>query len=180
MIKIGFWKNNAGTEEGRNEVNSFHGSMDDAETKCIIKYIEASEKGMGYMGWASCRACGDRLGSRDMSTPDGKFMFPQGYEHYILKHYVRPPEEFIRAATEWLNGGLGDQQRWLNDEEVKAYNSRHLLPPPGAEAVEQWAKWLCTERDKLAHARGTLYTIQQSRKEELEELDSILDYTKGK
>ncbi|MHA2280208.1 MAG: hypothetical protein ACXAC5_04985 [Promethearchaeota archaeon] len=77
---------------------------------------------------------------------------------------------------------MSDWKRWLSGEELKSYQCRGLLPPPGAEVVEQWAKWLCIEREKLAKARGLLYNLKFSEElheEELKELDKILGYTKG-
>lgn len=38
------------------------------------------------MGWADCRICGTKLGSRDM-TAFG-FVWPEKAEHYLLAHHV--------------------------------------------------------------------------------------------
>lgn len=99
--KIGFWKNDSNTEEGRKEVEAAQGSITDEERKAIVSYIESSKMSVGYMGWANCRVCGERLGALDMRTPDNNFVFPERYEHYITEHNVRPPEDFIKAAIVW-------------------------------------------------------------------------------
>ena len=75
-----------------------------------------------------------------------------------------------------------DLLKRLTAEEKKSYNCRHLLPEPGAEVVEQWAKWLCEERGKLAKARGLLYSLkfgEELHEEELKVLDELLGYTKS-
>jgi hypothetical protein len=98
---IGFWKNPSGTEDGRKEVEAAKSEMSFAELYGVLSYIKASKKGLGYMGWASCRSCGEHLGSFDMLTPDNNFVFPEMYEHYIVEHGVRPPENFMKAAAKW-------------------------------------------------------------------------------
>lgn len=71
-----------------------------------------------------------------------------------------------------------DWQRWLDDDEAKSYQCRHLLPAPGPEVVAKWAKWLCEEREKLALARGMLYSVKFGDYTE-EELESVLKETEG-
>jgi len=41
---------------------------------------------MGYMGWADCRICGERLGTRDLFGHG--FVWPEKAEHYVLVHGV--------------------------------------------------------------------------------------------
>lgn len=46
---------------------------------------------MGYMGFASCRMCGRRLGTRDLGTSGGwndGYMWPESAEHYVLEHRI--------------------------------------------------------------------------------------------
>ena len=41
---------------------------------------------MGYMGWADCRICGERLGTRDFFGHG--FVWPEKADHYALVHRV--------------------------------------------------------------------------------------------
>lgn len=41
---------------------------------------------MGYMGWADCRICGERLGTRDFFGHG--FIWPEKADHYVLSHKV--------------------------------------------------------------------------------------------
>lgn len=41
---------------------------------------------MSYMGWADCRICGERLGTRDLFGHG--FVWPEKAEHYVLRHKV--------------------------------------------------------------------------------------------
>ena len=45
---------------------------------------------MGYMGWADCRICGERLGTRDFFGHG--FVWPEKADHYVLVHDVWTPE----------------------------------------------------------------------------------------
>jgi len=97
------------------------------------------------------------------------------------------PSSYLRKHIAKLTGKLPrkpgeDQTRWLVGEERKAFNCRNLLPAPGPEVVEQWAKWLCDEREKLAKARGFLYSFkfgEEVNEEEVKELDELLGYQEG-
>lgn len=41
---------------------------------------------MSYMGWADCRICGERLGTRDLFGHG--FVWPEKADHYVLVHKV--------------------------------------------------------------------------------------------
>ena len=45
---------------------------------------------MSYMGWADCRMCADRLGTRDFFGHG--FVWPEKADHYVLRHSVWTPE----------------------------------------------------------------------------------------
>lgn len=105
--KVGFWTNPA-NESGYNEVvraweESQRRPMSTAEYKAVLSYIEQSKAKTHYFGFAICRGCGCELGHSDMISPDGLFLFPEKYEHYIIKHQIVPPNNFIRAAMEYIS-----------------------------------------------------------------------------
>lgn len=45
---------------------------------------------MNYMGWAVCRICGKRLGTRDFAAHG--FVWPEKADHYLVAHQVWTPE----------------------------------------------------------------------------------------
>lgn len=53
---------------------------------------------MSYMGWADCRICGERLGTRDLFGHG--FVWPEKADHYVLVHGVWTTEcdEMLAAA----------------------------------------------------------------------------------
>lgn len=55
-----------------------------------VSLLRAGRTHVPYKGWADCRICGKRLGSRDLR--DGAFLWPEKAEHYVLGHAVWTPE----------------------------------------------------------------------------------------
>lgn len=55
---------------------------------------------MGYLGWADCRICGERLGTRDCFGYG--FVWPEKAEHYVLNHHVWTPgcDELLAAVRQ--------------------------------------------------------------------------------
>jgi hypothetical protein len=106
--RMGFWKldswDSEDAEDARDaEVREKCGIMTDRETVACLAYMEAASTTASYMGWATCRVkdCGTQLGTSDMLTPDGRWVFPERWDHYILAHGVRPDEAFIQDALVW-------------------------------------------------------------------------------
>lgn len=103
---IGFWEapgRLAAAEIGR-LVDAGWAARDGEERDTVLRYLRAGAclgEGHQYKGFARCRLCKQALGSHDMVTPDGKWLFPEGHEHYITEHGVRPRDDFVLAAVAW-------------------------------------------------------------------------------
>ncbi len=63
------------------------------ERDVVARYLDAGEEVNSYRGWSNCRICGKHNGSTDLG--DAKYLWPQGFGHYVRDHSVRPPREFI-------------------------------------------------------------------------------------
>jgi hypothetical protein len=63
------------------------------ELQVVAAYIAKQPAVEHWRGYSACRLCGEVLGSTCLS--DGKFIFPEKFEHYLLAHKVRPPQAFI-------------------------------------------------------------------------------------
>jgi hypothetical protein len=63
----------------------------------IIAYLKGGLPIAHYLGYSSCRfKCGideHELGSADLS--DGEWVWPEGLFHYVEKHNVKLPDEFV-------------------------------------------------------------------------------------
>jgi hypothetical protein len=101
ITSVGFWNSPSRRDGGIQEVEAAKGELSNDECDAVLAFIKGSGINMAYRGMARCRACDEMLGSCRMLTPDAAFVFPQLYEHYIVEHGVRPPQEFIDAAKKW-------------------------------------------------------------------------------
>jgi hypothetical protein len=59
----------------------------------IINYLNSGKFKTGYFGWSNCRICKCRNGGTELT--DGVWYWPVGLAHYVEKHNVKLPDEFI-------------------------------------------------------------------------------------
>ena len=81
----------------------YPGKMTEEEKQIVLKYMKASTEEAAYMGFAMSRIEKDKiLGTKDMKTPDGKWIFPEQWDsHYVEKYDIAPPRDFIDDALKW-------------------------------------------------------------------------------
>jgi len=60
----------------------------------VIEYLKAGRPCNHYRGYSGCRICGEILGTYEKT--DGVWCWPDKLEHYVEKHNVVLPEEFIK------------------------------------------------------------------------------------
>ena len=69
------------------------------ERAYVLRHLRGGVMWEGWMGPSWCRfgctrdADDVHLGSRDLT--DGVYVWPEGFAHYVERHSVRPPQEFI-------------------------------------------------------------------------------------
>jgi len=68
-------------------------SWDADERAMVLGYLRSCPDVEYWRGWSMCRLCSADLGSTDKG--DGIYMWPDGFDHYVEAHGVRPPKEFI-------------------------------------------------------------------------------------
>lgn len=78
-------------------------SWDEKERKMVVDYLKSRSKSgpkilIRWRGWSNCRICGCHNGSTCVG--DDKFIWPDGFAHYIEEHGVRPPREFVDHVKE--------------------------------------------------------------------------------
>lgn len=90
---IGFWRSD--TEytlpDAANYVDE---AWDPVERARVVAHLRAAPEVEYWKGSSICRLCNlHPLGSTDQC--DGTYLWPAGFAHYVEKHAVRPPEEFL-------------------------------------------------------------------------------------
>ena len=99
--KIGFWAPPDEYPDVQKEAGNPWGKDNPLQLGAAVWHLTGAGKAVvHYKGMAQCRLCGKSLGSADMS--DGAYCWPEGYEHYLMEHGVKPPDDFL-AHVERLN-----------------------------------------------------------------------------
>ena len=64
----------------------------------IIRYLRNGAEHIQFRGWSYCRIGCWRsiLGTKDLT--DGVWVWPEGLAHYVARHGVRLPDEFVAHA----------------------------------------------------------------------------------
>lgn len=98
LIPIGYWYEVSPCVAGPDPKDFVDASWDVEERKAVLGYLRAGRVETQWRGPSWCRmskGCDVRqMGSADLT--DGVYVWPQGYAHYIEKHDVKPPPEFVR------------------------------------------------------------------------------------
>ena len=81
----------------QNFVDTF---WDAKEREAVVQYLRMGSVGTRWMGYSYCRFnCGiSDAEMGDGTMTDGTYVWPEGFAHYVEKHGVRPPEEFVAHA----------------------------------------------------------------------------------
>lgn len=93
---IGYW-----SERYENGVTPAFlcGVIDKASRDKIVAYLKNGIRGTEFLGYARCRfecelSNTKALGNTDMT--DGQWMWPEGLSHYVEKHNLLLPPEFLK------------------------------------------------------------------------------------
>lgn len=97
LIRIGYWSSD--DSDSWPDVRSFvDTSWADDERQRVIAHLRRGLLARPYMGFSTCRLCGERNGSAELT--DGKFIWPEGLVHYVEAHGVRLPVRFLESIDE--------------------------------------------------------------------------------
>ena len=66
-----------------------------------LRIIESTSAYTDWMGFSRCRLCGRDNGASDFRA--GQWVWPEGYQHYIADHDVRPSREFEEFVLKRLS-----------------------------------------------------------------------------
>lgn len=77
-----------------------------AERELLVAYLRKGHRCRGYLGFSACRfdcpETNGALGCRELT--DGEWVWPEGLPHYVERHDVMLPEEFVASASarQWV------------------------------------------------------------------------------
>jgi hypothetical protein len=112
----------------------------------IVRYLRAGHLLWGFLGNSTCRFdCGinrHACGTGSCERTDGEWAWPDGLAHYVERHAVRLPDEFVETmeARDWLVPGHGAVPAELADLIESLGGDR----PPRTDIADDltfWQSW---------------------------------------
>ena len=98
---------------------------------CGLGFVESYEH-----GYATCRLCGasgPEMGN--CSLTDGKYVWPEGYGHYVSYHGVLPPKDFLSHALEKLEA---QREAHGPGRPRMVWDYVASVPQPAPPAIQNW------------------------------------------
>jgi hypothetical protein len=97
LVRLGYWFGDQ--SPGWPDVRAFIDADWDADERAdVVSYLGRGLVARRYLGFSSCRICGQAVGSLELS--DGVFIWPEGLAHYASEHSVRLPLRFVEHVAE--------------------------------------------------------------------------------
>lgn len=108
---IGYWVNEQHPEYP-DPADYVDPSWDADDRHQLWWYLPGGTYGPAYMGYSTCRLCGQQNGSGEFS--DDTFAWPEGLAHYVQDHHVRLPKDFVDHALRRMQSleELGRDTAW--------------------------------------------------------------------
>lgn len=95
----------------------------------LVGYIKQGVPCIEWRGWSTCRICKEHLGTYCLT--DGIWIWPEKLDHYIEKHNIILPDEFIQFAK---------NNNWKILKAVSKEFGHGLLAPYADDFWKEWCK----------------------------------------
>jgi hypothetical protein len=96
---VGYWKRE-GFEHLPDPRSYVDAAWDESEKRAVLKHLSGGRIQKPHLRSQICTMCGGAFGADDMT--DGTWSWQEDLTHYIVTHFVRPDQRFIR----WTLGRL--------------------------------------------------------------------------
>ena len=97
-LYLGYWSRGLFDASGLpNPKNFVDDKWDAAERAWVVQRLKAFTPFVQWRGYSGCRfGCKSHveMGTKCV-TADGTWVWPEGFAHYVERHGVRPPQEFV-------------------------------------------------------------------------------------
>jgi len=96
LIAIGYWcdwNDNYAMDLLPDPRRYVDATWEHAERDGVVLYLQRAQEAHRWRGMSLCRFCRKYNGSACQA--DDKYVWPEGFAHYIEAHSVRPPQIFI-------------------------------------------------------------------------------------
>jgi hypothetical protein len=92
---IGYWRSDH-TLDWPNVADFVDPDWDEDSRRLTIDYLQSGALARRFWGVSYCRLCGAENGHAELT--DGEWLWPEGLAHYLERHEVRLPDEFVEHA----------------------------------------------------------------------------------
>lgn len=133
---IGYWKSEFEMELPH-PINFVDSNWDINEKTEVIQHIKNAHFLPSIAaGYSYCRLC-DKTDNGCRAKSDGKYIWPEGFLHYIEEHNVRPPQEFIDNCLKnstippvnWEQEIKIDNEWWQSQHGEETPESKSFIDP---------------------------------------------------
>jgi hypothetical protein len=140
-------------------------NWDITEKQAVIDYLKKGERLADYRGWSWCRfGCAGAYGTADMT--DGTYVFPEGLVHYIEKHHVRLPLDFVNHIY-----GKSAKAPPILTKVLNYFTKKNIVKGQFNDIDYDW--WLSQNKNNphnLSHKNGSK-TVEKSFKSQKEAMN---------
>lgn len=116
----------------------YPGTVRGDERTAVLAFMDAAKEHRAWKGMADCRVCRCRVGACCMATPDGKWVFPQNWQHYIIEHDMAPTRKFVADALRWWHRrkrNVWDFLKFLDAENITLFQKYDEMTTPQIKAL---------------------------------------------
>jgi hypothetical protein len=92
LVLIGYWRSDYDLNWPQVE-DFIDEDWDLRARRDTVTYLRRASVARIFWGSSTCRICGVDNGSAELT--DGRFIWPEGFAHYVEAHGVRPPDLFV-------------------------------------------------------------------------------------
>jgi hypothetical protein len=130
---VGYWDDSRSTSEQSVWPHPRHliDDWDEGHRQRVVHYLQSGPVVETYFGFSTCRfGCAGSRGSGERW--DGKFLWPQGLDHYVQHHAVGLPEAFLRHMEEsaYVVPAVDSTVRLLRDADIFLRWASKRAPTP--------------------------------------------------
>lgn len=90
---VGYWRRRKGDTDLPDPAELVDPDWDLTDRFRVARHLESQLVLVRWRGWSRCRLCGEANGSTCLS--DGAYVWPEGLAHYVERHAVTLPSEFL-------------------------------------------------------------------------------------
>jgi len=145
LIAIGYWKS-IHEPELPDPANFVDLNWNPHEKSIVLQHLKKGKAIADWMGLSWCRFRCEESDMGESCLTDGKYIYPEKLSHYIEKHNVRLPDDFIKHILNYkpmniladLSNYDVDYETWTKELGFNNYGSVYTYLASTDEEIEKY------------------------------------------